>query len=210
MTIPYRKVLPPESASGRETPGTDRPGGWRARPFPCGRQGTAAPTVGGDHGQPFYIFYILYAVKFISRREASQSCQSCLKFLLHVLLISTANIDRFPSLICILYIFCTVPPPPTILHLYTANYRAGGRGLPPLPLEATHGHTFYIFYILCTVNSNPPSLRSPHSLREIFYPRSTFSTRLISCGRQGTAAPTIGGDTRPPHSTSSEFSTRLK
>ena len=29
--------------------------------------------------------------------------------------------------------------------------RAGGRGLPPLPLEATHGHPFYIFYILYTV-----------------------------------------------------------
>ena len=53
----------------------------------------------------------------------------------------------------IIYILYTVPPSPpsTILHLYTTNYRAGGRGLAPLPLEATHGHTFYIFYILYTV-----------------------------------------------------------
>ena len=59
------------------------------------------------------------------------------KPLLHVLAISTANIDRSPiPPFSILYIFYTVPPPTlpsTILHLYTANYRAGGRGLPPLP-----------------------------------------------------------------------------
>ena len=54
----------------------------------------------------------------------------------------------------IIYILYTVPPSPpsTILHLYTTNYRAGGRGLPPLPLVATHSHTFSLFYILYTVN----------------------------------------------------------
>ena len=55
-------------------------------------------------------------------------------------------------IIYILYTVPPLPPPSTILHLYTANYRAGGRGLPPLPLEATHSHTFSLFYILYTAN----------------------------------------------------------
>ena len=58
---------------------------------PSVRQGTAPLPLEATHGHTFYIFYILYTVKFISRREASPSCKSCLKFLLHVLLISTAN-----------------------------------------------------------------------------------------------------------------------
>ena len=56
----------------------------------CGK-GLPPLPLEATHGHTFYIFYILYTVKFISRREASPSCKSCLKFLLHVLLISTAN-----------------------------------------------------------------------------------------------------------------------
>ena len=33
-------------------------------PIQNGRQGTAAPTVGGVHGPPFYIFYFLYTVNY--------------------------------------------------------------------------------------------------------------------------------------------------
>ena len=59
------------------------------------------------------------------------------KPLLHVLLISTANIDRSPiPPFSILYIFYTVPPHTLPLYnstLFTVNYRAGGWGLPPLP-----------------------------------------------------------------------------
>ena len=96
------------------------------------------------------------------RDAAPKSCKSCLLPLLHVLLIATANNDRLSSLQFYNSTRLNLShaetrrtqrdPLSTILQLYTANYRAGGRGLPPLPLEATHGHTFYIFYILYTVN----------------------------------------------------------
>ena len=171
------------SAAGKRTrprtPRSPAQGGGGTRTFPCGRQGTAAcctaaggvtglrghsraggkgtaaPTVGGDHGQPFYIFYILYAVKFISRREASQSCQSCLKFLLHVLLISTANIDRLSSLQ-----FYNSTRPKTVRPLV---------------------YLVYIFYMVNTVrvarDCDPYHWTAhgphPHSTS------STFSTRLI-------------------------------
>ena len=38
------------------------------RPIPCGRQGTAAPTVGRPTPPPFYILYISYTVKIPPRR----------------------------------------------------------------------------------------------------------------------------------------------
>mgnify|MGYP007081724256 CR=1 FL=1 len=87
--------------------------------------------------------------------QSCPSCKSCLKPLLHVLTISTANIDRSPSPILhsLHFLHGSTPyPPSTILHLYTTNYRAGGRGLPPLPLVATHSHTFSLFYILYMAN----------------------------------------------------------
>ena len=99
MTIPYRKVLPPESAPGREHPEV-QPRGMAHADIPV----RAAAT----HGHTFYIFYILYTVRFISRREACPSCKSCPKPHLHVLPISTANIDRSPSPFYIFYILYTV------------------------------------------------------------------------------------------------------
>ena len=51
-------------------------------------------------------------------------------------------------------------------------FPCGRQGLPPLPLDASRSPpSLYIFYISYTVNPLPPhSLRSPRSLREIFYP----------------------------------------
>ena len=171
------------SAAGKRTrprtPRSPAQGGGGTRTFPCGRQETAAccTAAGGvtglrghsraggrglpplpleaTHGHTFYIFYILYTVKFISRREASQSCQSCLKFLLHVLLISTANIDRSPSPICILYIFYTVPPLTSPLQFYTSTR--------PIPVRAAE-------------DCRPYRWRR-HTATHSTY--STFSTRLI-------------------------------
>ena len=119
----------------------------------AGGRGLPPLPLEATHGHPFYIFYILYTVRFISRREACPSCKSCPKPHLHVLPISTANIDRSPSPFCILYIFYTVRPP---LQFYTSTR--------PITVRAAE-------------DCRPYRWRRPTATHSTY---STFSTRLIT------------------------------
>ena len=127
MTIPYRKVPPPESAPGREHPEV-QPRGMAHADIPVRAAGDCRPyrwrrpTATHSTYSTFSTRLNLYTVKFISRREASQSCQSCLKPLLHVLPISTANIDRPPSpILHSLHSLHGSTPFPPPLQFYTST-----------------------------------------------------------------------------------------
>ena len=112
---------------------------------PCGRQGTAAPTIRTTHGRPLYIFYTVKPVR------AAEDCRP--------------------------YRWDDTRPP--ILHILHGKLtRAGGRGLPPLPLgRHTAAHSTYSTRLnLCGGRDcRPYHMEGPrppilHSLRGKFPP----------------------------------------